>query len=244
MEQWRIGCSGFYYKHWKEIFYPKGLAQKKWFEFYCSFFDTLELNVTFYRFPELSFLENWYGRSPDRFVFSVKAPRIITHYKKFTGVDEIISQFYHTISEGLKEKLGCVLFQLPPSFSYSANRLEKICSSLEPSFTNVVEFRHTSWWNAEVYHALARHNITFCGMSHPALPEEVIQNTGVLYYRFHGVPDLYRSPYPSEVLHQFVDAVASEGITKRPFVYFNNDIGGSAISNALEMMAYCKNKKG
>ena len=71
--QWHIGCSGFHYKEWKEVFYPKGLPQRKWFDYYCEHFDTLELNVTFYRFPEMASLQNWYNKSPARFLFSVKA---------------------------------------------------------------------------------------------------------------------------------------------------------------------------
>ena len=117
---WFIGCSGFHYKHWKNVFYPEGLPQKIWFDFYCEHFNTLELNVTFYRFPQLSFLQNWHEKSPDSFRFSVKAPRAITHYKKFNNVTELISSFYDTISEVLKEKLGPVLFQMPHNFIYDA----------------------------------------------------------------------------------------------------------------------------
>src|SRR4051812_36983931 len=114
MPSWWIGCSGFHYKHWKDIFYPEGLPQKKWFEFYCENFNTLELNVTFYRFPQLAFLESWYKRSPKKFRFAVKAPRSITHYKQFHDTESLISDFYGVVKTGLKNKLGCILFQLPP----------------------------------------------------------------------------------------------------------------------------------
>jgi uncharacterized protein YecE (DUF72 family) len=238
MLKWWIGCSGFHYKHWKEIFYPHGLAQKKWFEFYCQFFNTLELNVTFYRFPQLSFLESWYNRSPDEFSFSVKAPRAITHYKKFTDCDELIASFYSTIKEGLKDKLGCVLFQLPPRTSYTEERLDKIINSLDDSFTNVLEFRHESWWNTEVYRKLTKHNISFSGMSHPSLPDDIIQNMKTLYYRMHGVPELYKSPYTLSQLKKIVDEISGSGKTRTAYIYFNNDIGGSAIMNAKQMIQY------
>ena len=107
----------------------------------------------------------------------------------------MISDFYNTIEEGLKEKLGTVLFQMPPRFDYTEERLEKIINSLDTSFDNVVEFRHNSWWNATVYNELAKNKISFCGMSHPDLPADIIQNTLVLYYRMHGVPNLCQSPY-------------------------------------------------
>lgn len=239
MVQWWIGCSGFHYKHWKEIFYPHKLPQKKWFEFYCQHFKTLELNVTFYRFPQLSFLETWYNKSPEEFRFSVKAPRIITHYKKFRETESLISDFYGVIKEGLREKLGCVLFQLPPSCTFNEERLELIVNSLDTDFLNVIEFRHGGWWNAEVYKTLAKHNISFCGMSHPSLPPEIIQNTKTLYYRFHGVPELYKSEYDDKALFQFADNVKDAGITRHSFIYFNNDIGGSAIRNAKTLQEYC-----
>ncbi len=79
MKKWWIGCSGFHYKGWRGKFYPEGLPQKKWFEFYCQYFNTVELNTTFYRFPRIGDLRAWYDRSPDGFRFSVKAPRFITH---------------------------------------------------------------------------------------------------------------------------------------------------------------------
>ena len=174
MIKWHIGCSGFYYKHWKGIFYPEKLPQKKWFDYYCQFFDTLELNVTFYRFPQLSFLQNWYDKTPAKFRFAVKAPKAITHYKKFSGTADMLADFYTTVRDGLKDKLGCILYQLPPRLSYSENFLQRIIESVDPSFSNVIEFRHESWWKEDVYKTLAKHDISFCGMSHPSLPKDII----------------------------------------------------------------------
>ncbi len=153
------------------------MPQNKWFTFYCEHFNTLELNVTFYRFPQLSFLQSWYDRSSSIFSFAVKAPRGITHYKKFISTEKLIDDFYSTVSDGLKEKPGCILFQLPPSYNYTDERVQNIISSLDHSFDNVIEFRHTTWWNMVVYDELAKKSITFCGMSHPLLPDEIIQNT-------------------------------------------------------------------
>jgi len=235
--KWHIGCSGFHYKDWLGKFYPEGLPQKKWFDYYCGHFNTLELNVTFYRFPQLSFLQNWYQKSPEDFRFAVKAPRAITHYKKFNNTADMITSFYCTINDGLQEKLGPVLFQLPPGYSYSEEKLERIVNSLSEGFKNVLELRHVSWWQKDVYEILAKHNITFCGMSHPLLPDEVIQNTPIVYYRFHGVPDLYRSPYSIDFLQNVVNAVDHDEATQEGWFYFNNDIGATAIKNAKEMIA-------
>ena len=233
---WHIGCSGFHYKHWRGTFYPEKLGMTKWFDYYCRHFSTLELNVTFYRFPQLSFLQNWYEKSPQEFRFAVKAPRAITHYKKFNDTVDLLSSFYDTIGEGLQEKLGPVLFQIPPSYNYTEEKLDKILKALNPAFSNVLEPRHVSWWQDDIYQKLAQHNITFCGMSHPTLPDDVIQNTPVIYYRFHGVPELYRSRYSTAYLQKVVDAVKANPKAKQGWFYFNNDVETHAIDNAKEMM--------
>lgn len=233
MKHW-IGCSGYHYKHWKGVFYPENLPQKKWFEYYSQHFNTLELNVTFYRFPRLADLENWYLKSPENFKFSVKVPRAITHFKKFIDCNQMLADFYGTVGEGLKEKVGCILFQLPPTLVYKTDKLQQIMESIDPAYTNVVEFRHESWWNVDTYLAIANGSVTFGAISHPTLPENVILTTNTAYYRFHGVPELYKSNYSNEDLHK----VATEIELKAPdnvFIYFNNDIDTAAITNAKEM---------
>src|SRR4026207_988822 len=132
--KWKIGCSGFHYKDWKGIFYPESIPQKDWFKFYSERFNTLELNVTFYRFPVLKSLENWYNISPADFIFSVKVPRLITHYKKFSDCSRLIDDFYNLVIKGLKEKSGPVLFQLPPRFNYTKERLDVIAGSMYKEF--------------------------------------------------------------------------------------------------------------
>jgi uncharacterized protein YecE (DUF72 family) len=234
--KWHIGCSGFHYKHWKETFYPQGMPQRKWFDHYCQHFSTLELNNTFYNFPKITSLNKWYEDSPSEFLFSVKAPRTITHYKKFIATEERVKELYDTITNGLQEKLGPVLFQMPPNYTYSEDRLERIFKNLDPSFTNVVEMRHESWWNADVYQALAGHNITFCGMSHPTLPKQVVQNAPTLYYRMHGAEHLYSSAYSKEELIKLADEIKASA-AEEAFIYFNNDIGTSAVYNAKELLS-------
>lgn len=229
---WQIGCSGFHYKEWKDIFYPAGMQPGKWFEFYSTRYDTLELNVTFYKFPQLSFLENWYGISPADFVFSVKAPRIITHYKKFRDAEELVKDFYRTIREGLKDKLGAVLFQLPPQIAYSTEALQNIIHNLDPSFENVIEFRHGSWWRENVMKELANNKISFCGMSYPRLPEDVIINTDIVYYRFHGIPELYHSEYTKKQLDTTAAIIRENKKVKKAYIYFNNTASLAAINNA------------
>lgn len=181
-------------------------------------------------------LENWYQKSPADFTFSVKAPRLITHYKKLNDCDKLLDDFYQTVHEGLKEKTGCLLFQFPPRYNFTPERLQKITESLHPDFPNVVEFRHVSWWNEEVYHLLGKYKISFSGMSHPLLPDTIVENTSLLYYRMHGILQLYQSPYSKADLKKIVKTIQSLKKTKKAFIYFNNDIGGNAIKNAREMI--------
>lgn len=236
---WYIGCSGFHYREWKGEFYPNDLPQRKWFDYYCEHFNTLELNVTFYRFPQLSFLQNWYAKSPDDFKFSVKASRAITHYKKFNDTQELLTSFYDTINNGLQEKLGPVLFQLPPSFSYDEEKLERISSSLDPAFINVVEFRHESWWNETVYQRLSERDIIFSGASHPKLPDDnAVINTDVVYYRFHGVPVIFSSSYPDEFIRHITGQIKGHSELKQCWIYFNNTMHMAAIENARTMLKY------
>jgi uncharacterized protein YecE (DUF72 family) len=233
-----IGCSGFHYKHWKGVFYPEKMPSTKWLEFYTRHFNTLELNVSFYRFPTAAMLQGWYDNTPAGFIFSVKAPRSITHFKKFLGTERMVGDFYDLAGAGLKEKLGCVLFQLPPNFLYTPERLERITAQLDLGYTNVLEFRHKSWWLPEVYEELAKKNIAFCGMSHPDFPAEIIGNTAVLYYRMHGDTQLYASDYNESQLDQLYQTLLEMHHLKQAFVYFNNDINGFAVKNA----AYLQDK--
>lgn len=236
MIQWHIGCSGFSYEDWKGVFYPKDVPQRLWFEYYSQHFNTLELNVTFYRFPEVAMLQSWYQRCAKDFIFSVKAPRLITHYKKMNDCEQLLSDFYNTVAEGLKEKAACILFQFPPSFEYTSERLEKIINNFNPQFSNVVEFRHISWWNEEVYKKLGKNKITFSGMSHPRLPDKIIENTSLFYYRMHGVPKLYQSTYTTAFLKEIVKTKRPSSKIKKAFIYFNNTSGGAALKNAKEMI--------
>ena len=241
--KWHIGCSGFLYREWKEHFYPDKLPQRLWFAHYASVFDTLELNVTFYKFPQLKSLQKWYNTSPAHFSFSLKVPRLITHYKQMKDCESLLNDFYSTVEEGLKEKLGCVLFQFPPKFIYTAERLELILKNVKPGIRNVVELRDKSWWDKKIFKILKEHNIIFSGISHPTLPDhqEPVFNSEIAYYRFHGIPKLFYSEYSEADLKAVADEILKKKVLKEVFVYFNNTATPAAIKNALWLREYaCK----
>jgi uncharacterized protein YecE (DUF72 family) len=233
--KFHIGCSGFYNKHWKGIFYPENMPQKEWLHFYSQHFSSLELNVTFYRFPSLRTMQNWYSKSPDDFLFSVKAPKLITHLKKFEDCERYFNDLYGVCEQGLQHKLGCILFQLPPSIEYSEEKLEKILSYMDPALKNILEFRNPSWWDKKVYNKLATKNISFCSISHPKLPDTLVTNTEIAYIRLHGDPKLFYSEYSSDFLKKLHQSILKKKKLKEVFIYFNNTASTAGVLNAQEL---------
>ncbi|MFB9080833.1 DUF72 domain-containing protein [Flavobacterium procerum] len=226
-----IGCSSFNNRFWKGVFYPENLPSKKWFEFYCQHFDTYEFNGSFYKFPTVRIFQNWYEKAPENFIFSVKAPKEITHIRKFEDCTVLLKDFYEISRLGFREKLGCILFQFPPSYVFSIEKLENIVRNLNYEFENVVEFRHQSWWNQEVWDVFKHYKITFCCVSHPNLPETILKDFPLIYIRLHGVPKMFYSSYDSDkLLH-----IKNETDSQTSFVYFNNTASEAGILNALQL---------
>lgn len=228
-----IGCSSFYNYKWKNIFYPENIASKNWFDYYAQHLDAFEINSTFYKFPTLKVMQNWYDRSPKNYLFSVKAPKEITHIKKFQNCEAQLNTFYTVSENGLKEKLACFLFQFPPSFDYADERLQSIIQNLNPKYKNVVEFRHESWWNPKIIAKLKSNNIIFCSVSHPKLPEEIIENEWV-YIRLHGNPKMFYSSYSQAYLENLSVQLQKTNL-KMAYVFFNNTASDAGIVNALEL---------
>ena len=236
--KWYVGCSGFHYKEWQKTFYPADLPENKWFIFYHNKFHTLELNVTFYKFPNKEDLQKWYNKSPDKFTFAVKAPKLITHFRKLLSCEDELRGFYAACREGLREKLGPVLFQFPSNYRYSDEKLQHIVATLDKSFMNVVEFRHISWWNREVYDAFKKNSIIFCGVNYPGLPDDIIVTTDTLYYRFHGKPKLYHSQYDHSTLATIADHMLHQSDVETAYCFFNNTAAVGAAFNAVWLENY------
>ena len=235
----RVGCSGWFYWHWRDCFYPPGTPTKEWFDYYASQFKTVELNAPFYSWPTVSTVQTW-RKQPGRrrFTYTVKVCELITHEKRFAGTRTLVRDFYH-IAHLLGPRLDCFLFQLPPSFGYSAAALKRIVSQLDPRHRNVVEFRHKSWWTPRVYDAFKDAGLIFCSCSGPRLPDELVKTTGDAYIRFHGLTKWYRHDYANDELAVWVKRINDSGAT-RIWAYFNNDRNGYAIKNAREFMRQLK----
>jgi len=233
MKKNHIGCSGFVYPGWKGKFYPAELARSKWLAHYSSKFNTVELNASFYRFPTLKSLEGMYKATPPGFKFSVKAHKIITHSMKMKNAKEKVKEFLQIVEGGLQEKLGCVLYQLPPSLSYTDENLEHLLASVPHDPSTVIEFRNASWWDKKVYEALEQHQIIFCNNDYPGMPDEIVKTKERFYMRFHGRPLLYKSEYTLPQLKKLTKQVPAE--CNERYIYFNNTALLAAVANAMSI---------
>lgn len=226
------GCSSYYNRQWQGIFYPQGMPTKEWFAYYCTQFNTYELNASFYKFPTRKSLQTWYRKSPNEFKYSIKAPKIITHIKKFVGCETELAGFYAACESGLQDKLACVLFQLPPSYHYTPERLESIVASMDASFRNAIEFRHASWWTDKVFQAFRQHELIFCSVNYPGLPTDIVATTPTAYIRLHGNPRLFYSEYSDKDLQHMMRQLENIELNDA-FVYFNNTASAAGILNAF-----------
>lgn len=228
-----IGCSGWFYSHWRGLFYPRQEpTTKNWFGYYANVFDTVELNAPFYRWPSPASLRRWQRAAPPRFVYSVKVNRRITHEQRLVRTRALIERFFQ-METILGDQLGCFLFQFPPSYRYSAARLKSLVAQVGGSQRRTaVEFRHRSWWRERVYRALIEAGITFAAISAPRLPDYAPPGQKRLYLRFSGPTHWYRHDYSQAELMIWIERLRASQ-AEEAWIYFNNDHHGHAIKNAL-----------
>lgn len=234
----RIGTSGWVYGHWRDVFYPHRLPQSRWFAHYAGRFATVEINATFYREPRQSAVEGWRDQAPPGFVYAVKAHRFMTHMKKLLDCAEPVRRFFDR-AELLGDRLGPILYQVAPQVPVQPERLTAFAALLPPQHTHVFEFRDSRWFTPETRDVLARANLAFC--IHDAhgvgCPDWVTANT--VYYRFHGPPDspAYTGSYSEEALQRTADEITARAAEGHDvYVYFNNDLHGHAVSNAIRLI--------
>ncbi len=231
-----IGTSGWNYKHWKGPFYPVDLPQKKWLEFYCQHFQTVEINNSFYKLPEKRTLESWAKTVPPDFIFSLKANRYITHMKKLKYAKEPVENLFNRIKI-LGDKRGPVLFQLPPRWHFNEERLNEFLNKLSDSYRYCFEFRDDTWWNDETYQLLKKHNVAFCmfELAGQHSPKEITSD--FVYIRLHGTgKEAYQGEYDSQTLSGWAGAIHGwHNKSKEIFCYFDNDQKGYAVKDALKL---------
>jgi uncharacterized protein YecE (DUF72 family) len=230
-----IGASGWHYGHWKGPFYPAGLNPKDFLAFYSQKFHTVEINNSFYKLPEESTLHAWKETAPPGFIFAVKASRYITHMKKLKDPEQSVGTFFDRIAV-LGDKLGPILFQLPPRWSFNLARLQDFLAALPKKFRYTFEFRDASWINSRTCQVLADCGAAFCIYEIAGFrsPREVTAD--FVYIRLHGPGGAYQGSYDTRTLAGWagdIRAWAAQG--KEVFCYFDNDEAGFAAQNALEL---------
>jgi uncharacterized protein YecE (DUF72 family) len=230
-----IGTSGWHYDHWKGPFYPSGLPEEAFLECYADRFGTAEINNSFYRLPEKKTLLRWQNAVPEGFVFSVKASRYLTHMKKFKDPREPLERLLDRVSV-LGDKLGPILFQLPPRWRSNSVRLEGFLEILPEDQRYAFEFRDPSWFVNKNYELLRNYKASFCtyDLDGKISPKEITADFA--YVRLHGPDGPYRGRYGAQRLAGWASIFSAwleEGLDV--YCYFDNDEVGYAAQDALRL---------
>jgi uncharacterized protein YecE (DUF72 family) len=236
--KYHVGCSGWHYEHWRGLYYPAELPRREWLQFYARQFATVELNNSFYRLPSEKAFVAWRESTPPDFVFAVKVSRFITHIKRLRNFGSAVENFLSRAAL-LGEKLGPLLYQLPPNMKRNDELLQSFLYSLPRQYQHVVEFRHESWIDDAVFDILRVHKVGLCVFDMPGLTCPFVATTDSVYLRFHGSAGLYSSCYSDEELSQWAQRIARLGQNiKAGYIYFNNDAGAFAVKNAITLRNY------
>jgi uncharacterized protein YecE (DUF72 family) len=230
----RIGASGWHYKHWRGPFYDAKLPASRMLAVYLEHFDTVEINNSFYRLPSEETFANWRAATPADIRFAVKASRFITHNKKLGDPESALDKFFPRV-EKLKEKLGPILFQLPPQWRANAERLEGFLRLLPAGLRYAFEMRNETWHNNAIFRILSAYNAAFCVYHLAGFEAPVTLTADFTYLRLHGPGGKYQGSYSREALRRWAQKIEEwRGKLKAIYVYFDNDQEAFAVRNALE----------
>jgi len=228
-----IGTSGWQYGHWKGIFYPEELKYSEWLSYYCKYFSTVEVNVTFYKDIRVSTFQKWYQLTPNNFQFAVKLSRQITHFKRLKVDQALIENFIQKYSV-LENKLGVILIQLPPGLKFDMNLITDFIHMLDKKYKYTIEVRNKTFINDIFFEILKKNNIAFCiSDSAGRFPYYETITANFIYIRLHGSQKLYTSDYSDEELIELANKIKLWN--KYTYVYFDNDYMGYAVKNALKI---------
>lgn len=230
-----VGTSGWHYRHWAGTFYPAGLPPDGYLAWYAQRFSSVEINTTFYGLPAEATVRAWRDATPEGFVFACKASRYITHMKKLRETDMALTRFLHGIAP-IRDRLGPVLFQLPPHWGRNVQRLNGFLDSLPSGLSGAFEFRDASWFCPPVYQALHDHGAALCVYDLSGWRSPVRVTSTFVYLRLHGPAPAYGGSYDGRTLRGWarrIDGWRAAGLNV--YCYFNNDRGGHAVANAARL---------
>lgn len=228
----RIGTSGWVYAHWRGTFYPQNLPQSHWYGHYARHFDTVEVNYSFYRLPSEATFDRWRAQAAPGFLYAIKANRYLTHVKRLKDAADPLERFLSR-ARRLGDKLGPILWQLPPKWPVDPARLEAFVALLPVDLTHAFEFRDPRWFVEPIRGILERRGLTFCIFDMPDLPCPAWVTGDTVYLRFHGSGAVYAGRYGQERLRPWADRIRqwlAEG--RAVYAYFNNDAFGHAVEDA------------
>jgi uncharacterized protein YecE (DUF72 family) len=240
--EFRIGCSGWSYRHWRGVVYPRGVPAKRWLETYAGIFDTVEVNNSFYHLPSADALRAWRDGTPHEFRFAMKCSRLITHNKRLANSEDLLDTFFER-ARLLGDRLGPLLYQLPPNFKRNDERLADFLALLPPDLLHVFEFRERSWWHEDVYRLLRRHNAAFCVYNMGAVSTPLVTTCDQAYIRFHGPAAVFASGYTEAQLSSWARRISSLDVN-RAWVFFNNDAHGHAPRDAVRLRERLERRTG
>lgn len=238
-----VGTSGWQYRDWRGRFYPAGVPQRAWLEFYAERFATVEINSAFYRLPERDTFVKWREATPDDFILAVKVSRYLTHIKRLRDPDEPVARFLDRAT-GLGSKLGPVLLQLPPNLRFDAGVLGAALGAFPAPVRLAVEPRHDSWWVRPARSVLERHGAALCWADRGGRPVTPLWRTADFgYLRMHTGRAQPRPRYGATALHRWLERI-DEAYPDRAdvFVYFNNDPGGAAVADSAALAAAARRR--
>jgi uncharacterized protein YecE (DUF72 family) len=234
MAEIRVGTSGYHYKHWLGRYYPAGTKPNAMLAYYLRDFDTVELNNTFYRLPAEETFDSWRDAVPPGFVYAVKGSRYITHMIKLKDPMRGLANFMPR-AERLGNRLGPILWQLPPHWKVNVERLDEFLSLLPPGHRYTFELRDRSWITDRVLETLQRHNAAFCVYELAGYQSPLELTANWTYVRLHGPgASKYQGRYSDAQLSDWAQQIRTwSRKLKAMYVYFDNDDSAYAVENAL-----------
>jgi uncharacterized protein YecE (DUF72 family) len=230
-----IGTSGWHYKHWKGSFYPYNIKDAEQFDQYAQHFHTVEINNSFYKLPTAQTFTAWRKAAPRGFVFAVKASRYLTHMVKLKASKDSLHMLFTRVVK-LEEKLGPILFQLPPQWKVNAERLSQFLQALPAGYRYTFEFRNHTWYTEEVLDLLRQHNAAFCIYHLEGHLSPLAVTADFVYVRLHGPGNKYQGNYHAATLKKWAKYCRQwKQAKKEVYVYFDNDQAGYAAFNAQRL---------
>jgi uncharacterized protein YecE (DUF72 family) len=230
-----IGTSGWSYDHWLGTFYPKGTRQQDLLAVYAERFESVEINRTFYKLPAAGTMAAWRAKAPAGFLFAAKASRYLTHRKKLKDPKEPVARLLGCV-EHLGEKLGPVLFQLPPRWRVNPDRLQRLLEALPDRHRYTFEFRDPSWHDERIFELLSERGAAFCIFDLAGKPSPIEVTAGFVYIRLHGPGAAYQGSYDGRTLSGWARRIRDwSEAGKDVYCYFDNDEKAYAPHDALRL---------